>query len=37
MKMKDRPYRYVINGPRSRHGHRYWKYQVSQYDDTQMY
>ena len=37
MKMKDGSYRYVINGPRSRHGHRCSKYQVSQYDDAHMY
>ena len=33
--MKDGSYRYVINGPRSRHGHRCSK--VSQYDDAHMY
>ena len=26
MKMKNRSYRYDINGPRSRHGHKYSKY-----------
>ena len=29
VKMKNRSYRYGINGPRSRHGHKYIKYQKS--------
>ena len=28
MKMKNRSYRYDINGPRSRHGHKYSTYQL---------
>ena len=32
-KMKNRPHRYDINGARLRHGYKYTKYKVSQYDD----
>ena len=38
--MKNRPYRYNINRPRLRHGHKYTKYTkciVSQYSDGYMY
>ena len=37
MKMKNRSLRYDINRPRSRHGHKYSKYKVSQYGDAYMY
>ena len=37
MKMKNRSHIYDINRPRPRHGEKYSKYQVSQYDDAYMY
>ena len=38
MKMKNRTHKYNINKPRSRHGHKYIKYEkMSQHDDTYMY
>ena len=37
MEMKERSHRYDINRPRSRHGHNYSKYEVSQYGDAYMY
>ena len=35
--MKNRSHRYDINRPRSRHGHKYSGYKVSQYDDAYTY
>ena len=37
MKMKNRSYRYGISRPRSRQGHKYSKYKVSQCGDAYMY
>ena len=38
MKMKSRSYIYDINRPKPRHGQKkYSKYQVSQYDDVDIY
>ena len=37
MKMKNRSNWYHINRLRSRHGHKYSKYEVSQYDDAYNY
>ena len=36
MKIKNRSHRFDMNSPRSRHGHKYNKYKVSQYDDAYM-
>ena len=36
MKMKNGSHRYDISRSRSRHGHNYSKYKVSQYDDAYM-
>ena len=35
--MKNRSHRYDINNSRSRHGHKYTKYKMSQYNDCDMY
>ena len=37
LKMKNKSHRYNINKPRSRYGHKYSKYKMSQYDDDCMY
>ena len=37
VKMKKRSHRCDRNRPRSRHGHKYSKYKVFQYDDAFMY
>ena len=37
MKMKTRSHRYGIHRPRSRHGHEYSIYKVSQYDHAYMH
>ena len=37
MKMKNRSHRYYISRPRSRQGHNYSKYKLSQYGDAYMY
>ena len=37
IKMRNRSHRYHISRPRSRQGHNYSKYKVSQYDDACMY
>ena len=36
MKIKNRSHRFDMNRPWSRHGHKYNKYKVSQYDDAYM-
>ena len=36
MKIKNRSHRFDMNSPRSRHGPKYNKYKVSQYDDAYM-
>ena len=33
LKIKNRSHRYDLNRPRSRHGHKYTKYKMSQYND----
>ena len=35
--MKTRSHRYHINRPRSKHGHKYTNYNMSQYNDGFMY
>ena len=37
MKIESRSHRYNINRPRSRHGHKHSRYEVSRYDDAYMY
>ena len=37
LKMKNKSHRYTVNKPRPRHGHKYSKYKMSQYDDDCMY
>ena len=35
--MKNRSHRYDINRPPSKHGHKYTKYKMSQYNDGYVY
>ena len=37
LKMKNRSHRYDIDRPRPRHGHKYTKYKMSQYNDGYVY
>ena len=37
LKMKNRSHRYDVNRPRLRHGHKYTKYKLPQYNDGSMH